>query len=114
MKKVGKYWLGWEQVTLYVDKSRNGFYRFSPRNMICVGLEGPWDKTVARVQHEAFEWVAGRNRCRYNTTEDMGKDVHAYMFVMGHPEFSDCIAKCSEYLVACYKDLHKEWKKNKK
>ena len=113
MKKKKKYTFGWEEVTIKTEPGYGGYFMM-PNNVIVIRLSGTWEQTVAVFLHEAMEWQMSRNKSRFNVTEDLGKDVHSYMFMMSHPVFSDCCAKVAELWTECEKDLKRVWKKEQK
>ena len=112
---VGVYKIGSDQCQLVLREGTGGDFYSCPEKgsipRIKVGAdERQWDVVVGVLLHEAFEFVANRLQCRYDLTDDLGRDHASYLFVMRHPQFSDCCMKVAEFTSAALRDLAKAWR----
>lgn len=118
MKEIkGAFYLGAERVRLMVENDNSdGCFYFCYEDggvpVICVGINGNWNRTVSILMHEAMEFVLTRLQCRYQCSDDMGRDHSEYTFHMRHYQFSDACAKVSEFMAGALPELSRAHKAN--
>ncbi len=113
---VGIYELGYERVQLVLRDGKGGEFWHLPGDIdnprIKLGAdEREWWLFLANLLHEVGEFAASRVGCRFNPSDQVARDVHAYLFVMTHPQFSEVQAMTADYLSRCYDDLKAAWGK---
>ena len=118
-KTIGVYEIGWEQCSIVLREGTGGeFYAVPEKNSvprIKIGADtSEWDKVVGSLLHESFEFVAFRLKCRYDPCGDLSHDHSAFLFVLTHPQLSDCCGKVAEFITRVLPDLANEWKKWRK
>lgn len=113
---VGAYEMGWEMVQLSLREGRGGEFYLLPGDInyarIKVGADNDWVSVVETLFHEVTELAATRIRCRFEHSNEMARDQHAYLFVMNHPQFAEMQALTADYVSRCWDDLknaHKGW-----
>ena len=115
-KIIGIFSLGFEDCELVLREGTGGeFYNCPgkgeiPRVKIGADVK-EWRDLVAVLLHEAMEFALNRLRCRYSCSYDFGNDAGGYIFVLDHPQFSDCCARAAEFLALSLPVLAKEWPK---
>ena len=113
---VGIYEMGWEHVQLVLREGRGGEFYIVPGDIDCprikVGADqDQWSDLLCALLHEAGELALARLKCRYSHTEEVAGDVHSYLFVMTHPQFSEMQGLTAEFVAHCWDDLGKAWNK---
>lgn len=113
---VGTYEIGYGYAELVLIEGTGGEFYLMPGDIkhprIKIGAEcDRWWKIVEVVLHEAVELAAANIRVRYYPQDDVGRDQHAYVFVLTHSQFSECIAHGADYLCNCWDDLKREWER---
>jgi hypothetical protein len=111
---VGTYEMGYERVQLVLREGLGGEFYLMPGDIDCprikIGADhGKWGEVLACLLHEAGELSAERQRCRFSRTGEIAQDVHAYLFIMSHPQFSEVQALTAEFVANCWYDLKKAW-----
>lgn len=111
---IGIYEIGWEKVQIALREGVGGEFYFFPDDIACseivIGADSPtWDKILARLLHETQEYSAARLQVRYFPREGLSGDLHAYLFVMTHPQFSEICSMAADCIYRCYDDLKKGW-----
>lgn len=117
---VGTYYLGWEQVDLYLREDTGGEFWVTPEKgrlpRIKVGGDyEDWQDILKVVLHEAVEFILNRNRTRYSVSGDLGRDHSDYLFVFNHPMLSECCGCLAAFIdTGALRDLEKAWRKWRK
>jgi hypothetical protein len=111
---VGTYEMGWEHVQLVLREGSGGEFFLVPGDIDCprikIGADREhWKHLLVVLLHEAGELAAARMKCRYTPTEEVAGDVHSYLFVMTHPQFSEIQGLAAEFVANCWDDLGKAW-----
>ena len=60
--------------------------------------------------HEVNELALERLHCRYEHPYQMSSDMHAYLFVITHPQFSEMNGLAADFLANCWEDLGQVWR----
>jgi hypothetical protein len=112
---VGTYSLGAEYCELVLREDRGGEFYFQPEDghipRIKIGADyASWAEVVSVLLHETLEFCLARIKARFSPADDWGKDVHAYVFLLAHPDFSDICGRAAGFVVAALPDLSTAWK----
>lgn len=112
---VGVYEFGHEQVEVVLREGTGGeFYSIPEKGKvprIKVGADcQAWDQVVTVLFHEAMELAAHREGCRFDRSDELSRDHCGYIFLMTHPQFSNCCARVGELASSCLPDLATKWK----
>ncbi len=116
-KIIGIY-IGREQCQLVLREGTGGEFWVTPEKgslpRIKVGageVGGTWKSVVDVLLHEALELQLYRLGCRFEPSDDMGRDHATYLFVLNHCQFSDAVARTGLLLAQCLPDLAREWRR---
>ena len=114
-KTIGSYYAGRECIELVIREGQGGEVFFCPEHgkigRIKIGVDDEWRDVLAALFHEVFEFIATKNHCRYQDTENFSGDLGTYMFIIPHYMFSDICWKTADFMEACVGDLKKKWEK---
>ena len=118
-KVVGIYEIGYEKAQLVLREGTGGDFWMVPGDIDCPRIkigadQEKWCDLLVCLLHEAGELALARLKCRYMPTESIAMDVHSYVFIMTHPQFSEVQALTAEFVANCWDDLGKAWKAWKK
>lgn len=113
---IGKYELGYEKVQLVLRDGYGGEFYHLPGDIDCprikVGADhAEWWKVLTALFHEVGELAASRIGCRFSHADEVANDVHAYLFVMTHPQFSEIQGMTADFVARCWNDLKEAWEK---
>jgi hypothetical protein len=116
---VGTYEMGYERVQLVLREGKGGEFYHLPGDIDCprikIGADhSEWWKILTALFHEAAEFAASRIGCRYSAADEIVGDMHTYLFVMTHPQFSEIHGMVADFVARCWEDLSKEWQNWKK
>jgi hypothetical protein len=115
---VGIFSLGNDQIELVLREGTGGeFYAVPGKGKIpriAIGADKEGVEVLSTVIHEVFEFSTFRNHCRYDPSGDYSNDHSAYLFVMSHPQLSDCCGHLAVFLNKALPELEKSWKAWKK
>lgn len=111
---VGTYEMGWEHVQLVLREGLGGEFYLIPGDIDCprikVGADQThWKHLLVALLHEAGELATTRMKCRFSQAEEVSGDVHSYLFIMTHPQFSEVQGLTAEFVANCWDDLGKAW-----
>lgn len=76
---------------------------------IRIGTQQDFEETMAIALHESMEFAMDRISCRFDPTNDWGEDHASYIFLLTHPQFSDCINKAAFFCERIRDDLFAAW-----
>ena len=126
-KLIGSYPMGAISVDVWVDPDRNGGSfctdgkpwdppeRGLGRPTIDLGLD---DKSVIDVAstllHEAFELYCSLRGHRYDTYPSYGNGMDAFVFILKHPDLSECMGCIGMLVGRALPVIAKEYQKLKK
>lgn len=114
-KIVGDYYAGNDSIQLVVRGGNGGEFYVSPEKgstpRIQIGVEHQdWMMIRTALLHEIMELVLDKLKCRFDPTNDFSRAHSAYLFVMGHTNFSDACWRVSEFMDEAVPDLKNAWK----
>ncbi len=115
---VGTFPMCSEYCELVLREDKGGEFYCMPEEghvpRIKVGADySAWGDVVEVILHEVMEFALARLKCRFEAADDFGMDLHGYLFIAQHKEFSDACARAAEFLVAALpaaKKAYQEWK----
>jgi len=105
---VGTYKMGYEKIELVIREGLGGEFYFLPGDInyprIKIGADQDdfW-RIIDVLIHELSEFASARLGCRYNPEDTVGKDHHAYTFIMSNAMIADFICRA-------WSDIEKAWK----
>lgn len=119
MKFLGTFSIGFDPVGLFVDPKDSGGSFIIPLDgtlpQITVGLENDtWAETLSVLIHEAMEFALEKKNCRYEPSQDLGRDHAHYLFCLDHQQFSDACARVAVFLDQAQGRVEAAWKKGAK
>ena len=114
-KIVGTYRLGGEYVELVLREGTGGEFYYTPSpahiSRIKIGADyDEWRDIVLVFLHESMELALSRIKCRYSKIDDFGEDLHGYLFIMRHEDFSDACGRVADFTVGALPVLALAWK----
>ena len=78
--------------------------------LIVIGNAQSWERLVGYVMHESMELAANLIQCRFEPSNDLGREASGYLFVMNHVQFSHVVAASASLLVTLTPKLKPVWK----
>ncbi len=111
---VGAFSMCSEYCELVLREGKGGEFYFMPEEghvpRIKAGADyDAWDSVVEVILHETMELALARLKCRFEAADDFGNDLHGYLFIAQHKEFSDACVRTAEFLVAALPAAKKAW-----
>jgi hypothetical protein len=121
MKKLlGTYFLGYESIRVFTDaKSRDGEAQLPGKWQnagtvllaeITIGLNLSWQETVETMLHEAFEYAAIKQNCRFVGSAWANSSPSRGLFVLDHEQFSEICAQVGVFTAEVLPELAGVWK----
>ena len=111
---VGTYEIGYEKVELVLREGKGGEFYLLPGDINCPRIKVGADQEefwmlVDVLFHEVSEFAAARLGCRYEPEDQVGRDIHAYTFILTHIQFSNMNAMTAGFICRAWNDLTKAW-----
>ena len=110
--KVGIYYMGAENVALYLRSGTGGDFSLAPRDgsqaFIAIGHYGgnaDWPKIVSDIQHEALEFAMSRLGLRWLQAPSSSDSHAAYAFHMTHEQMDEVAGMTGHFLASCLPDM---------
>ena len=114
-KFLGVFELGLHRVKLYAVPGQGGRFSILPPDdtvpAIRVGIDNGWPRVLEHLNHEALEFSYTSMDCRYVPSVDVSKDSSGYLFVCNHTQFSEIVARASEFVAHGVSSLYEHWEK---
>jgi hypothetical protein len=115
-KKLGGYNLGRSDIIIYVDTNFDG--GCFNLNIFTIGIKRQeWWEVLEVLLHELTEFNYSMNHCRLTPDIEFTKSHDSYLFLLTHPQFSECTAQIANCLAQVIPDLTKvynEYKREKR
>ncbi|MHB8053683.1 MAG: hypothetical protein ACYDH3_00300 [Candidatus Aminicenantales bacterium] len=114
-KIVGTFPLGLEYCELVLREGTGGEFYVMPEEghvpRIKVGADhDEWGEVAEVILHEAMELALARIKCRFYVSDACGDDMHNYLFVAQHKDFSDACARTMWFLLKAIPEALEAWK----
>lgn len=124
MKKlIGEYFLGIENVRVYVDHDSNDGAAQMPGNwhhqgkvlvgFLTVGLSDGYENAVDNLLHEAMEYAMVRNQVRFGADLRNHAGPSVGLFVFDHDMFCELTSMVGPFMARVLPALHKECQRKK-
>ncbi len=123
-KELGQYFLGHESVRVFWDtNSRDGGCQLPGDwvkagnvyvGQIVIGFSLSWSEVVETLLHEAFEYAACKQGCRFTGDYRTNSSPSHGLFIMTHDQFSEITAQVGVFSSIVLPDLAAAYKKHKK
>jgi len=113
--KVGTFYLGCENVLLFLNNTQGGAFGLAPRDgsqgFIEVGhyCGANWPHTLAVLTHELMEYAMARHNCRFLPEPSVSRSHAAYTFHMTHEQFAEVSEQVGLYLAYCLPALKRHF-----
>jgi len=119
MKKVGTYFLGYENVRVALRSGTGGEFYFTTKDkgcaLIMIGQEqDKWHQIVSVLLHEAIEFKLARQGNRFDPSPITTNSHASYVFMMTHEQMEDMASSVGVFLANVLPDLAKSWNAYKK
>ena len=112
---LGTYELGLHRVKLFAVPGQGGRFSILPKDdvvpSIKVGIDNEWPRVLEHLTHEALEFSYTSFDCRYVPSVDVSRDSSGYLFVCNHTQFSEIVARASEFVAHGVGSLYEYWEK---
>jgi hypothetical protein len=104
---LGTFQLGLRLVKLYaVEDECNGSVKILPKDgeipKIFVGMDCPWDVSLAVLLHEAYELTLIDLNTRYNNAPSFANSSSDYLFFMTHNQLGEAHERVGTFLEEAY------------
>jgi hypothetical protein len=120
-KLIGDYFLGIENVEIYVDAATTDGHAQLPGDWyhqgkvrvgsLTIGLAGSYSDAVGVLLHEAFEYSTVRLQLRYQADLRASQSPSIGLFVFNHDQFSELTDVVGNLMAAALPALHKAYLK---
>lgn len=116
---LGTFQLGYRHVRLYADVNGcNGNVDILPEDhqnaSVHVGMDCPWEESLAVLLHEAYETVLIDLNTRYHNSPSFANSSSDYTFFMTHNQLGEAHEKVGTFLEEAYPAFEVAYKKFQK